>query len=328
MPETRADQHSIFLASRAFNRLQLDSLRGTITKRSDRRGALIDEINYLRLVPRKLEGLFPRLVAYSTDRSDPWVRMEYHGYSTLSQVLLFQGLEPAVWQRVFEHLKQIVTETLGRWRRPLPRGAVRCMYFDKTQDRLAELRAPDALVRLIHRPGGVLVNGRSLSGIHDLWARLEDEVCRLEATVTGQIIHGDFCLGNILYDLRSGTCKLVDPRGSFGEAGLFGDPRYDIAKLYHSVYGQYDFIVSDLFEVEFSDEGIAYRILSQARHDEIRRRFEKVFFPAFGRRDVLLITGLLFASMSPLHYDAPRRQAVMLARAIELLNEALALPLL
>jgi hypothetical protein len=47
-----------------------------------------------------------------------------------------------------------------------------------------------------------------------------------------------------------------------------------------------------------------------------------VFFADFDRREILLITGLLFASMPALHYDAPRRQIAMYARALQLFGEA------
>ena len=72
-----------------------------------------------------------------------------------------------------------------------------------------------------------------------MWPDLERAVASLSREGPGSIMHGDFCLSNILYDLRSRICKLLDPRGSFGASGIYGDPRYDVAKLYHSVYGLY-----------------------------------------------------------------------------------------
>ena len=54
---------------------------------------------------------------------------------------------------------------------------------------------------------------------------------------------------------------------------------------------------------------------------QIRDRFERTFFSRFDRQQILLITALLFASMPALHYEAPRRQAAMYLRALELLDE-------
>ena len=180
------------------------------------------------------------------------------------------------------------------------------------------------LLALVRHSGAVTVNGREVPNVPALWDWLEREVERLAENVEGSVVHGDLCLSNILYDLRSRVCKLVDPRGSFGKAGIYGDPRYDVAKLYHSIYGLYDFITNDLFHVAIDGGRVNLEIRSRPQHEQIRQRFEKVFFGQFDRREILLITGLLFASMPALHYDAPRRQIAMYARALELLGEAYA----
>ena len=117
--------------------------------------------------------------------------------------------------------------------------------------------------------------------------------------------------------------KLIDPRGSFGNAGIYGDIRYDVAKLYHSIYGHYDLIVNDLFDLEMDGQKVSLTVRTQHRHGEILERFQEVFFPTFDRKEITLITGILFASMPALHYDAPRRQVAMYIRSLEILNEAL-----
>ncbi len=81
--------------------------------------------------------------------------------------------------------------------------------------------------------GAVTVNGRQVPNIPALWGRLEGEVERLAENVHGSVVHGDLYLANIFYDLRSRVCKLVDSHGSFRTAGVYGDPHYDVAKLYH-----------------------------------------------------------------------------------------------
>ncbi|MBK7864634.1 MAG: hypothetical protein IPJ65_39730 [Archangiaceae bacterium] len=159
------------------------------------------------------------------------------------------------------------------------------------------------------------------------WPQIEAEVDRLVANGHGSVIHGDLCFSNILYDLRSRICKLIDPRGSFGHTGITGDIRYDVAKLYHSAYGRYDFLTNDLFAVKAEGLSLQLELRTRPDHERIRARFEKVFFKPegpFDRREVLLMTGLLFASMLPLHEDAPRRQLAMYATALQLLDEVFA----
>ena len=68
-------------------------------------------------------------------------------------------------------------------------------------------------------------------------------------------MHGDFCFSNILYDFKSQSIKVIDPRGLSGdgkEQSIYGDLRYDVAKLAHSVIGKYDFIIAGRFS--YSEE--------------------------------------------------------------------------
>jgi hypothetical protein len=251
--------------------------------------------------------------------------MEYYGYPTLSEVFLFENVDPGVWERVFTHLASIVREAFSKHARPLPKGAVQDMYVTKTRRRLETMTGPPELLRLVHEDGDVVVNGKSMPNLGKLWPRIEAEVARLDATVQGAVIHGDLCLSNILYDLRSRICKLIDPRGSFGIVGIYGDPRYDIAKLWHSVHGLYDFITNDLFRASCEGNTIQLSIRATAAHREIEERFARVFFETagFARRDVQLIAALLFASMPALHYDKPQRQLAMYARSLQLFDECL-----
>ena len=77
--------------------------------------------------------------------------------------------------------------------------------------------------------------------------------------------------------------KFIDPRGSFCEPGIFGDLRYDIAKLYHSVYGKYEngvydqifhFIVKSSADVKESEEKIDSQFLN-AHAKALNKAFEQ-----------------------------------------------------
>ena len=323
-PDRRESSHRTLLQEREFNELSIDSVFGVVTKRSRHVEKFLDEINYLRLLPADLSILFPRVVGYSTDYDDPWLAMEYYGYPTLAEVFVFENVDPAIWEQVFLHMRQIIEQGFMRKQFPLPQGVLQGMYLEKTKRRLAGLQGPDELVRLVRHAGPLSINGRRVQNLPAVWDRITAEVDRLANNVQGSIVHGDLCLSNVLYDLRSRVCKLLDPRGSFGVAGIYGDPRYDVAKLYHSVYGLYDFLTNDLFHVSVSGDEIRLAIRARPYHRQIRERFEKVFFPLFDRREILLLTGLLFASMPALHYDAPARQLAMYVRALELFDELFA----
>lgn len=323
-PDRQASSHRTLLQKREFNDLSIDSVLGTVTKRSRYVEKFLDEINYLRLLPPELAVLFPRVLGYSTDWQDPWVTLEYYGYPTLAEVFVFENVDPGIWERVFVHLRDILLQGFMRHRRPMAPEVLEDMYLGKTRSRLERLNASPELLALVRHSGQVSINGREVDNLPLLWDRLTRDVERLAENVQGCVVHGDMCLSNILYDLRSRVCKFIDPRGSFGTAGIYGDPRYDVAKLYHSIYGLYDFITNDLFHVHIDGNRVELDIRSRPQHQQIQERFEKVFFAEFDRREILLITGLLFASMPALHYDAPQRQMAMYARALQLFGEAYA----
>jgi dTDP-glucose pyrophosphorylase len=323
-PDRQASSHRSLLQKREFNELSIDSVMGTVTKRSHYVEKFLDEINYLRLLPPDLAVLFPRVLAYSTEWHEPWVTLEYYGYPTLAEAFVFENVNPGVWEQVFIHLRDIIVRGFMRHRRPLSGDVLQEMYLTKTRTRLDRLQASPELLSLVRHEGPVTVNGVEVDNLPQLWSKLQVDVARLAENVQGCVVHGDLCLSNILYDFRSRVCKFIDPRGSFGTAGIYGDPRYDVAKLYHSVYGLYDFITNDLFHVEIDGNRINLDIRSRQQHAQILERFERVFFADFDRREITLITGLLFASMPTLHYDAPRRQMAMYARALQLLSEVYA----
>ena len=54
--------------------------------------------------------------------------------------------------------------------------------------------------------------------------------------------HGDLCFANLFHDFRAKRVLCIDPRGTLhdGRDSSYGDRRYDLGKLAHSVLGDYD----------------------------------------------------------------------------------------
>ena len=152
---------------------------------------------------------------------------------------------------------------------------------------------------------------------------LEQRVRALSARTAGQLIHGDLCFPNILFDPLSRLFKFIDPRGSFGEAGVFGDPRYDVAKLLHSIDGGYDFLIHDMFEVSRKGTELTLQQFFPENRAAVLRAFDGVFSSRFDLVEVRLLEGLLFLSMCALHEDNPPRQMAMFATGLRLVNEVL-----
>ncbi len=135
--------------------------------------------------------------------------------------------------------------------------------------------------------------------------------------------HGDMFFGNMFYDFTARRVMAIDPRGqlSAGENSLYGDWRYDLAKLSHSVLGKYDKIIlgrATLVENSALDLSLTFDEPAEARQveDILKAQFaQKYGLPA---SEILALTALLFFSMLPLHSDRPDLQKAMLANALRL----------
>ena len=135
-------------------------------------------------------------------------------------------------------------------------------------------------------------------------------------------MHGDLCFSNILYDSRSNHIKLIKQRGVNNKhnISIYGDWRYDVAKLAHSIVGKYDFIIANRFKYkENSSTDIEFEIEYDNLYEveELDKYFDKFF--DFKMYYPIMIN--LFLSMIPLHSDNILRQKAMLANALYLYDE-------
>ena len=116
---------------------------------------------------------------------------------------------------------------------------------------------------------------------------------------------------------------MVDPRGyvADGHPTIYGDIRYDIAKLYHSVIGEYDTIISGIYTLEGdTSTDLVINFPRTAQLLERQAVFRQRAFGGIGIPDSAAepISVLLFLSMLPLHEDRPDRQRAFLANALRL----------
>lgn len=107
-------------------------------------------------------------------------------------------------------------------------------YFTKTMDRLGKV---EHLVPYANEPR-IKINGRNCRNVFHHKDKLERMLDGLSCDHFS-FIHGDCTFSNLMVR-DDGTPVFIDPRGYFGFTELFGDERYDWAKLYYSLAGNYD----------------------------------------------------------------------------------------
>ena len=174
----------------------------------------------------------------------------------------------------------------------------------------------------------IVVNGKRYLPLNEIIISLEQAIPEMLYDVdTFNIIHGDLCFANIMVDSNFSFIKVIDPRGKFGTYDIYGDFRYELAKLFHSVDGKYDFIIKDLFDLDYNSEAacINYRIQDRKREFDLYKVFLSTFATEIDSdlKKIELIEALLFLSMIPLHGESIRHQMVMLGTGLEILNRVI-----
>ena len=311
------------LQPRFFNTLTIDPVLNTITKVSSHDEKLQDELRWYLDLPDELAVLCPRIIAHHETNGQLHIVQEYYGYPTLAELYLYSDLHPDIWTSIIGHLLRIHQE-FKRYPGTVPADGLREVYLDKTWQRLDLLRHQDpAWAALLDRPS-LIYNGVALRNIGVLAEAVRQRVEALVRAAPLCIVHGDFCFSNILYDVQNQIVRLIDPRGSFGQKGLYGDARYDIAKLRHSICGLYDYIVADMFELQEDEAGFAGKVYINGTPRALGPAFDGLIEEiGYALDDIRFIEGLLFISMVPLHHGHPDRQRMMYLTGLSLLNNIL-----
>ena len=139
---------------------------------------------------------------------------------------------------------------------PVDAESYRIAYLDKTYDRLKKVRN---LVPFANDKT-VTVNGRVCRNVFYHQEELEKVVMSYLPSEF-KLIHGDCTFSNIM--LKNGnTPVLIDPRGYFGKTELFGDVAYDWAKLYYSLFSNYDQFNLKRFDLYIGETDVELEIAS------------------------------------------------------------------
>lgn len=312
------------VAARAFNSIQIDEERGILTKTSSNKEKLINEIRWYLRLPATLQYLIPRIYNYSLDYDSPYVSMEYYGYHTLHESLIYGNLSTSEWTVIFNKLLFAINDMQTfriEGRDTEKKVAIIDMYLEKTKQRLKKLRAQDAFTAFFSNE--IVINGVKYPSLDDIVCMLPQYINNIllkKSDINFSIIHGDLCFTNILMEDNYNFMRIIDPRGKFGRFDIYGDSRYELAKILHSLEGNYDYIIEDLFDISVNNTSITYTI-HQGNSNAIQA-FYKVFSEQLKNiQSVRLIEATLFLSMVPLHSDYITRQYVMLAIGVELFSK-------
>lgn len=307
--------------ARAYNRFAQSTDKSILSKISNT-DRIKDEIQYyIEIHKTNLGHFFPNILNFkinSEKDQDSYFDMEYYPYNNLESY-------NQDWTKVVDSILNVLN-TFREYKINENRHNdfikyKQKMYIDKTLYYYYELINKFKIFRDLEKSDFIYINNKKFKTIKVIWSDIEDIIQDLLITKDNLcIIHGDLCFSNILYNYDNNDIKLIDPRGSFGEIGIYGDQLYDLAKLKHSFNGMYEKIIYDKFQISTFNNTINY-IFTDTYSQECKDAFMSI--DLFQDHKLDLIEGLIFLGMCSRHYDSTNRQLVMYATSVEFLNNIL-----
>ncbi|HAN9078015.1 TPA: hypothetical protein IGN79_004915, partial [Escherichia coli] len=310
---------------REFNSLQINNF--CVIKKSKKKAKMLGEANWFLSLPPALSIFTPRVFDVREDNDYAEYTIEYLYNLPLSDMAVFCELPKSCWVNVFNSCRDFLNRSkeYSNSKKTLDMSELASydkLYYDKTLKRLHDFE----LTTNIQLTKDVIFNGKRFPSIKKI-AEISSRFINPTKSDDVIITHGDFCFSNILYDFRSQRIKLIDPRGINynNELSIWGDIRYDLAKLCHSVIGCYDLIIAQKFllEYDYVDNRIEFELYDD-NYSDIVNSFLGVFnsFEEFGYtiEEIQCITIHLFLSMLPLHSDSKLRQEAFIANAYRLFS--------
>ncbi|RPF00125.1 capsular biosynthesis protein [Vibrio crassostreae] len=299
---------------RAFNELTITSK--WIEKASIKNNKIAAEANWFENLPYSLRVYTPQYMGSDISQGKISYRLEYLHLTALNELFVFSKLPTQVWQQILngcvEFLSSCSKQTVDFSTKV---NGLDSLFGGKTSSRLAEY----CKSRNIDLNSNWLYEGQTTS-LNEILVQSEKHLPNGEEVLG--VLHGDFCFSNILYDFRSNQVKTIDPRGMApdGTKTIFGDIRYDLAKLSHSILGLYDWIIAGYYEVSINGQEIELSIADNGIHRETQQAFIQLVERKFGisAQNLYAMQIQLFLSMLPLHADDKLRQDALFANAFRL----------
>lgn len=306
-----------YTTQRAFNDIKIN--KNWIEKSSSSHHKISAESNWFASLPYSLRGYIPQYLGSRHDGSQISYRLEYIHNISLNEMYVFSELPTTTWSLVLSSCISFLKSCLLE---PCPLdvnfNSFDALFVEKTKSRLSEYCHEK---NIDIKDKWIFNDNRSVS-LEEVFNLSLDKLPDEMNTWPISVLHGDFCFSNILYDFRSNRIKTIDPRGisPSGELTIYGDIRYDIAKLAHSIIGMYDWIIAGYFELSVEHRNIYFYINESKRCYDIQCQFISIIRKDFSisYSELLAMQIQLFLSMLPLHGDDLDRQNALFANALRL----------
>lgn len=293
-----------------------------ILKSSTDKKKIINEFNWFNSFPNELSYYSPRV--WDLDCDDASYKIEFIGAPTLQEKWVFGNLPDEFFSETIKDLFNLINKMHShKYECDLETkiSVLKKIYIEKTEHRLSDFISESKFNPDIN----IIINDVKYPTLNEfkneIFLKLNDRIDNI--TKCGlDLMHGDLCFSNILLDNRSNSIKIIDPRGSLGNLDLngnnnMGDYGYDVAKLGHSLIGNYDFIVTGFYDLKCD---LNHYIFDFKLDEHVSDDLFIIFYDhaknlGLSKGFVKAAITNLFLSMLPLHKESIERQYAFLVNA-------------
>lgn len=307
-----------------FDSRYFNSLKGneyTLVKSSTNKKKIKAEYSFYHLLPEDMKFWFVMPFGYKENEGSASYTMERLHMTDLAIKWVHGSMDEAEFEELMDkyffffgsrHVKECSETEYKR----VSDG----LYVGKVNDRIAALKKLPEYSRIKD-----LLAATGDADLDDLVSKYFElkKIIESKARYKNQLAigHGDPCFANALYNKSTKTLKFIDPKGAITEDELWTNPYYDVAKLSHSVCGQYDFFNNALFDIKI-DTNFTYNLeipFNNSRYIDVFKR--KIEENGFDYLSVRIYEASLFLSMLPLHIDNPHKVLGFILNVKNILKE-------
>lgn len=303
---------------RAFNDLRIS--RYGVCKYSSDKLKMRAEAEWFKSLPYDMRHYAPAVWDSGDKEEIGYYEIEYFYNSTLANLWVYGENPLNTWKEIFAACAEFVGDEYAH--KPHDIDAVAkenaSLFLAKTKQRLQKY----CDINEVSMVTQWRINGIEVPSLQTILKELDKGISK-NYTQFASLMHGDMCFSNILYDFKSKSIKVIDPRGlsAEGRISIWGDVRYDVAKLAHSILGMYDYIIGGRYTYrQYAPYNVSLGFDTHSVISDIQNYFKQMRFADYTIEDLSVypIMIMLFLSMLPLHADRPDRQNAFLANALRL----------
>lgn len=286
-----------FSPARHFNKISLDNYVFTKTGPIDKINA---EFEWFENLPVGLQPFTPKIFKKGRSKNQAYYQLETIYESNISDTIIHGKLRESSVSKIYEQIENFLQKS-KTYQNGLTIN-LKSEFNSKLENRIKSKKMREFIERNRLQP--------IFNTIYDAYRKANEKI--LLESDQAQIIHGDLCYSNILYNFKKNTIKLIDPRGltlNGKEKSIYGSQFYDIIKLGHSAAFGYDLILRGISANDIINQE---NIQCAAEH---YWDLQSITENKYSKKQINLGIGNLFITMIPLHSDNNRRQLEFLKLA-------------